>query len=213
VYDRPHLALGWTGLYVTADTRDSLTGYLDKNDIADRFLPEIITQEGIRSGSAVVYDASQGRLRNITDTYQRLLSLESALPLPNVVNVGSPLYSKYLKDGWYAPANGYAWMQRNASVELRGPSKAGGKLGLHGFVTPRHTADGPLLIGASINGKNLGSKPLDAGQTECNLTFDIPEEFVGMPSMIVTVSVDRTIIVPPDTRALGVLFGTIDVTP
>lgn len=213
VYDRPHLALGWTGLYVTADTRNSLTGYLDKSDIADRFLPEIITQEGIRSGSVVVYDASQGRLRNVTDTYGRLLSLESGLPRPNVVNVGSPLYSKYLKDGWYAPANGYAWMQKNATVVLRGPASSGGKLGLHGFVTPRHTSDGPLIITASINGKSLGSKPLGAGQTECNLTFDIPDEFVGLPSIEVTVSVDRTIVVPPDTRSLGVLFGIIDVAP
>ena len=104
-------------------------------------------------------------------------------------------------------------MQKNATVVLRGPASSGGKLGLHGFVTPRHTSDGPLIITASINGKSLGSKPLGAGQTECNLTFDIPDEFVGLPSIEVTVSVDRTIVVPPDTRSLGVLFGIIDVAP
>jgi hypothetical protein len=41
-------------------------------------------------------------------------------------------------------------------------------LGLHGFVTPKHTSDGPLTITASINGKSLGSKPLGVGRTECN---------------------------------------------
>jgi hypothetical protein len=213
VYDRPQLALGWTGLYVTNDTQQVLIGSFDRNDIADRLLPDAVTLEAIRKGSAVVYDASEGRLRNITTTYGRVLALDPNLPLPSLIDAGNPLYSKFLKEGWYPPSKGRAWTERSATVELRGPSAARGKLLLRAVLSPRHTQDGPITVSASVDGSLLGSRPIALGQTSCDLSFDLPDTLVGQHAMRVTIMVDRTVVSPPDTRAVGLLFGTIEVTP
>ena len=200
-------------MYLTSEAQRLLTDAPTNIAVNERFLPESVTLDAIRSGLAVVYDVTQGRLRNITDVYQRTLTMAEPLPLPNLLDAGSRMYRKYLKDGWYAPADGYAWTSKAATVELRGPLSSPGKLGLNGFVSPLHTEKSPLDVIITANGKRVGALQIPVGGTEFHMTCDLPKEFIGARSLLINIAVDRTVTVVQDPRAFGLLFGSIEVTP
>ena len=212
LHDRPQIALGWSGLYLSGDTEPNILPAADGKSIAERFLPEIVTLRAIQAGQAVVYDVTQPRLRNVTTIYEKVLALDN-LPLPHVVDAGVLMYTSYLKDGWYEQGPGYAWMAKRASVQMRGPSAPGGKLKLHALLTRLHTRTGPLTVSVSVDGKLIESRQIPDGMTDFVPTYNLPDDLVGKPSIQVTVEVDRTLIAPPDPRALGLLFGTFEVTP
>ena len=121
LYDKPEVALGWRGLYVTSETEQKLIPSPEMGSIADRFLADSSTLEAIHRGQAEVYDISQTPVKNITVMYERALASNHNLELPRWIDVGSSLFSRFLKDGWFPPADGARWTAKQASVQLRGP--------------------------------------------------------------------------------------------
>lgn len=214
INDRPQIALGWTtGLYVTSELRETLEAHSSTGDIGDFLLSEGVIRSGIHQGAAVVYDVSQSRLRNVTRNYERLLSLKGILPLPNAIHAGSRLYSQFLKEGFYRQVAGDVWSRKTGTVEMRGPTASPAKLRVLAYVTPLHTGNGPLAVRAYVNGSAIGERQIPQGQTDCRLSFDLPETIVGQPAILVSIEVDRTVVSPPDPRQLGLLFGSIEITP
>lgn len=213
VYDRPQLALGWTGLYITGDTERNIVNFPGRSRISDRFLPDAVLFEALQNGTAVVYDVSQPRLRNVTTTYNSMLSHNANPALPHAIDAGVPLFAQYRIDGWFVPSHGYCWTGKRATVRLRGPVAPGGQLALTGLVSHLHTKDGPLSVTATVNGKSLGAQTIQAGNNNFHLIYNLPDSLVGERAVEIAVEVDRTVSAPPDTRQVGLLFGTFEITP
>ena len=129
LYDRPQRVLGWQRLYLTEDTQKALVRFPEMGSIGDRFLPDAVALEALRAKEAVVYDASQFPLRNVTSAYLRMLTFESQITYPHIIDAGIPSFAKFRTEGWFSPTQGGCWSGKRASVEMRGP------------VGPRREAD------------------------------------------------------------------------
>jgi hypothetical protein len=213
LYDKPEVALGWRGLYVTSETEKKIIPSPEMGSIADRFLADSVVLEAIHRGEAEVYDVAQTPVKNVTKIYERAIASSHNLELPRSIDVGSPLFSRFLKDGWFPVANGARWTAKQATVELRGPLRTGGLLTITGVVTPLHNGSAPYPVTALVDGRTIGKREIPMGVSRFTLTYDLPDQFVGRPDILVTVEVDRTVTAPPDVRELGLLMGTFEVTP
>lgn len=213
VYDEPQRALGWRRVLLTADAQRTIVPFPEKGSIGDRFLPDAATLAAIAANEAVVYDAAQFPLRNITTTYGRMLSYDSQLSMPHVIDAGVTYFAKFRKEGWFEQSGGSCWAGKRATVEMRGPSGPKGQITYHAFLTPHHTSSGPLTVTVSVDGRVVGKSTAPVGVSDLNPTYDLPDDLIGKRSIEVSVEVDRTIVVPPDRRALGLLFGTFEVKP
>jgi hypothetical protein len=213
LYDRPEVALGWRGLYVTSETEKKLIPSPEMGSIADRFLADSVTLDAIHRGQAEVYDISQTPVKNITKVYERAIASSHDLELPRSIDAGSSLFSRFLKDGWFPISDGARWTAKQATVQVRGPLRPHGTLTITGVVTPLHNASTSYPVTALIDGKAIGKRDIPAGASRFSLTYDIPDEFAGKPSVLVTIEVDRTVTAPPDVRELGLLMGTFEVAP
>jgi hypothetical protein len=213
VYDQPQLALGWRRVYLTADTQKTVVAFPEKGSIGERFMPDAVALEAIRSKEAVVYDASRFPLRNVTSLYERMLTFDSQILYPHIIDAGVPSFAKFRREGWFDPTQGSCWTGKLASVEMRGPAGPNGKLTFQAYLTPQHTAAGPFTVEVRVDGRHVGTQKINVGDTALNPTYDLPAEFTGKRSMLVTVEVSRTLVAPPDQRELGLLFGTFEVTP
>jgi hypothetical protein len=212
LYDKPEVALGWRGLYATSETEKKLIPAPEMGSIADRFLADSVILESIHRGQAEVYDISQTPVKNITKVYERALASDHNLELPRSINVGSSLFTRYLKDGWFPETNGARWTAKQATVELRGP-RARGTLTITGLVTPLHNGTVPYPVTALVDGRPIGVRDIAVGVSRFSLTYDLPDDVIGKPSIAVTIEVNRTVNAPPDLRQLGLLMGTFEVAP
>ncbi len=213
LYDRPQRVLGWQRLYLTEDTQKALVRFPEMGSIGDRFLPDAVALEALRAKEAVVYDASQFPLRNVSSAYLRMLTFESQITYPHIIDADIPSFAKFRTEGWFTPTQGGCWSGKRASVEMRGPAGPNGKLTFQAYLTPQHTAAGPFTVEVRIDGRRIGTAEVKTGDTSLNPTYDIPPEFARKPSMLVTVEVSRALVAPPDQRELGLLFGTFEVMP
>jgi hypothetical protein len=213
LYDKPEVALGWRGLYVTGETEQKIIPAPEMGSVADRFLADSVTLEAIHRGEAEVYDVSQTPVKNITRMYERALALDRNPALPRSINVGSPLFTRFLKDGWFPSTDGARWTEKRATVELRGPARRHGTLTITGVVTPLHTGNRPYPVTALVDGRTIGKLDIPTGASRFSLTYDLPDELAGKPSILVALEVDRTVSAPPDLRQLGLLMGTLEIAP
>jgi hypothetical protein len=213
LFDKPEVALGWRGLYVTGETEQKIIPAPEMGSVADRFLADSVTLEAIHRGQAEVYDVSQTPVKNVTKMYERALTADHNPQLPRSCNVASPLFARFLKDGWFPVSDGARWTAKQATVELRGPAHARGTLTITGVVTPLHTGNGPYPVSAWVDGRSIGKRDIPAGASRFSLTYDLPDDVAGKQSVAITVGVDRTVSAPPDERELGLLMGTFEITP
>ena len=65
----------------------------------------------------------------------------------------------------------------------------------------------------SVDGRPIGKRDIPVGASRFSLTYDLPDDLVGKPSILITLDVDRTVSAPPDERRLGLLMGTFEVAP
>ena len=165
------------------------------------FMAETIALEGLKRGEVMAYEVRpDGRLRNITPL-QRALWERTTLPLPNTLDIRDPLSEIQLVSGWWQAEANHRWMSRRAALRMAGPRAAGGELVVRG------RAAGLVNLTTSINGVRLEPKPVAAG------AFELRYPIAKAASLDIAFEVDRTIVVPGDGRALGVMFGTVEVTP
>ena len=156
--------------------------------IADRFLADSVTLEAIHRGQAEVYDISQTPVKNITKVYERALAADHTPELPRSIDVGSSLFSRYLKDGWFPPANGARWTAKQATVELRGPSRARN-------IDDHGSCDAASHAERALSGDSPGGWPDDRkrdippGISRFSLSYDLPDETSAKPSIAITVEV------------------------
>jgi hypothetical protein len=86
-------------------------------------------------------------------------------------------------------------------MRIAGPRADAGELIVRG------RSAGPVNLTTSVNGLRFDAKPVAAG------AFELRYPVGKAQSLDIAFEVDRTIVIPSDGRELGVMFGTVEVTP
>jgi hypothetical protein len=177
-------------------------------DITEFFLPSAVLLRALERGQAVVYDASGGRLRNITTAYEFILE-SSPVEEPRFLDVGNPLFSKQLGTGWYPPDGTIRWMGARAEVRLGGPPAAGQSLHLLGHAPQELFQNGTVRLTVHANSRELANFQLGPENVDFELAAPIPGDLKGTSQISLVLDVSRTWSAPADSRAISLAFGKI----
>jgi len=198
--------------YLAPGSEESIPPRPELAEISDWVLPPATTIPALEQDRAVVYLAQGGTLRNVTWAFRDIARARWARPeLPWKVDVANPLFALQLGPAWYAIDGAHRWMPQRATVSLRGPRTAVEKLHLAGMIPRQQVIQRPLRVTASVEGLAVGSALLSQPDALFDLSFPIPNQLVGRERVEVAVEVDRTFVVPPDRRELGLVFGSISI--
>jgi hypothetical protein len=210
LYDRGPAAAGLRNIYL-APTNGGIATPPGAQPVANYQLPARAALRALRSGRAVVYDASGPTLRNVTFRY--LLTASDLLQPspPRRIDIGEPLLADQLGPGWYEIQQGHRWMGRRAEVRLAAPESSSERLHIEAFY-PEHLNPGKFLLSVSVNGMPAGCAEVRDGAS-ASRWFALPAALVGSREMTVTLEVDRTFRVPGDARELGLAFGFVELAP
>ena len=100
-------------------------------------------------------------------------------------------------------------MARRAEVRLAGPRSPGERLHIHA-VHPEHPNAGTIELAVAVNGIPVGRARIRDNRSGRHL-FALPAGVVGVEEMTVTLEVNKTYKIPPDTRELGLAFGVVEL--
>jgi hypothetical protein len=190
------------------DQHGEVDEHPELGDITEFFLPPAILLRALERGEAVVYDASGGRLRNITTPYGRVLE-GLKLDAPRFLDVGNPLFSKQLGPGWYAPDGAIRWMGLRAEVHLGGPRSGGQSLHLVGHAPQELFQNGTVRLVVHVNSHELANFQLGLENMDFELTAPLPGDLAGSQEISFVLDVSRTWSPPGDGRAISLAFGKI----
>ena len=111
-------------------------------------------------------------------TYFARLSTAHNRAHPEHVDVGNPDFADRLGPTWYPIENGFRWMPKTATVNIRGPSKAGQVLEITGCPALL-VAKGPLQVAFAADGMKIGAatlhKPDQEFVSRCHFRRHWPE--------------------------------------
>jgi hypothetical protein len=99
-------------------------------------------------------------------------------------------------------------MSARAEVRLAGPEKPSDQLFVAGFC-PESFVKQPLRLTVKAAGQTVGELEITSLNSTFDNTFPLPQTLIGQPEMLVELSVNRTVTLPGDGRALGLVFGRI----
>jgi len=210
IVDKPFRLLGLKDVYLAPGAEGNIGEYPELGNVSDYVLPSGPALAALDQNRAVVYAAGGSRLRNVTGVYRALARSKWPSPgTPRRVDAGNPLFQKQLGPSWYPLERDYRWMPKQATVRLGGPA-AGQKLYIAGFCPDGQLKAGPLTLTVSVEGQALPPAVIDtAGAFE--RSFPLPQAVTGTEDIAIALEVDRTFIAPPETRPLGLVFGTFAI--
>jgi hypothetical protein len=211
-HDTPFRLFGRTQIYITPEVEHQILR-TEEQKVSQHFLPEDLVLELIRAKKAIVYETAGHRLRNVTNLYGAMLESEPELELPAWIDAGSPVFRPYLGEGWYSADKGIRWSEKRATFRLRGPSSRQAYLRISGWLPPARLTKGPLSVQVTVNGHALPSTRIEPSDTGFDLTYPLPGSLAGRHEMAVAIEVNRTVMIPPDARPLGLAFGRMEVIP
>jgi hypothetical protein len=208
-YDDPFRLLGLREIYLTPGSEKAIQPHPEWGGI-DRFLVTVdsVVDLGDR---LVVFAVHPNGIEDVTSQYRVVALSQYAASHRDKVDVGRMIYAKRLGPGWYVADRGYRWMGKSASVELSGPGSPGKQLFVSGFCPAVVLEHGPVELAVRIDGRLLGSVPVDHPGQNFEFQFPLPAEAIGQETIHVSVEVSRTIKIPPDERDLGLIFGTFTI--
>lgn len=211
IVDKPFRLLGINDVYLTPGTENNIEPQPELGDPFQFVLPQRLARQAIEDRRAVVYSVSSGRLVNVTDAYlayARTWKVEE----PRRVDVGRPEFAAQLGPTWYPiEAQGHRWMPEHATVRLGGPSAAGQKLTVSGYISGDQLKDGPVHLTVSVDGVAYPPVALNQPGSAFEFAFPLSKETLGKESVEISVDVDRTFTPPGDGRRLGAVFGVFAI--
>jgi len=208
IHDEGFRVAGVRNVYL-APTNEGITPRPELRPVSDFQLPARATLDALEQGLAVVYEASGGRLRNITSWYTALASALLRPTPPRRVSVGEPRLEAQLGPGWHEIQGYHRWMGRRAELRLAGPQSPTDRLRLQA-IHSEHPNAGPARLTVSVNGLRLGSVVIRDHRSGEHV-FSLPAALVGVPEITVTFEIDRTFRAPQDDRDLGLAFGVVEL--
>ncbi len=211
VYDRPFGLFGIRDVYLAPEEAQRISHDPQLEDPHVFFVDPVIEKRALDQGRAIVLDASEGRVRDITAEYRMPAEIEERAGASARVDVGTDLVAGQLGPTWYPLEAGFRWMPKRATVKLPGPRAPGQKLYLTGFCPAAALKRGPLQVEVSVDGESLARVPIRQPEAQFTFAFALPPQLVGRSSVEVSVELDRTFFAPPDPRELGLAFGVFEI--
>jgi hypothetical protein len=205
--DRPFLLLGLPEVYLVPGSENDIEAHPDLGDPRDYVLSQPAALLALKTGRAVIYEASGEKLLNITDFYSKLALSTWKPELSQAVDAGEPLFGDQFGKEWYPIENGFRWMPQQATVRLGGPKTTGQKLHLSGFAPGELFQGGPIHLTVIADGEALSTFTLEAKDNEFDLTAEMPARSLGRIETLITLQTDRIYIPPGDGRKLSLAFG------
>lgn len=188
VYDNPFSLVGAPATRLTPETAEKLTAYSElfqKENYTGIFVPD----------RTEVYRYDDRHLFRTTDSY--------AGAAPRRIELGLPVFARYLGPEWHAPEVGFRWMPERASVVMEG---AGDTLQVVGACMKGQTS---LRISAKWNEHDLGERAIPGCPTDFTLTFSLPDS--RTPKGKISITATPTIRVGADQRDLGAAIRSLEI--
>jgi hypothetical protein len=203
--------LGIDNVYLTPESAPDIGGGENVADLETTVLDPDATVHAIKKDQVVIYSVAGDHLRNVTEGYELSAPSSSSDRLPSRIDVGNPLYSWLLGQGWLPPESGIRWMPGRATVHLRGPDSAGSKLELDGFFPAEQLKRVPRVLKVSVDGIPVGSIQIHDPESSFRRLFYLQPSVVGKDSIEIELEAS-----PVDTRGgqeYGMVFGKIAIRP
>ncbi len=212
LYDKAHWLAGVPDVYLVPGSEKTIEAHPELGAVSDYVLPSAIAVRVLDQDRAVVYSASEDRLRNVTALFQATARVRWGEPeLPSRVDVGNPLFSDQLGPTWYPIEGTFRWMPKRATVVLHGPTAPGARLFLSGYFYAGQVRTAPLKVTVGVDGAAVGQAALTKLDAPFDLNFPLPPQTVGQAKIEVAIEVDKTFVIPAEGRELGLIFGSIAV--
>ncbi|MCW5983334.1 MAG: hypothetical protein KIT09_34905 [Bryobacteraceae bacterium] len=209
--DKPFPLVGARQVYLTPESENSIPPRPELAVVSDFILPPGPMVKALSARRAVVYDAGEPVLRNITTLYHYAALAKWKDVVGRRLDVGDPLFADQVGDGWYPIEGGYRWMKPRARVRLGGPRYPHEKLFLTGYASSAQLQAGPIRLSVAADGLALGAVLLTRGDAQFDAAFSLPPNMVGAESVEVEVSVDRAFVAPDEQRPVGAAFGVFAI--
>lgn len=206
-YHHPFELITSSRVYIAPTNAAQLKPFREVKEFSSFTLPDDVVRHTINDGSLVVFNFENGRFQYVTETYQIALGSSSAA-LPKKVLLGVKAYAYLLQGGWYPPEGNYRWMGHSAGVRIAGPAEAITKLNLSGFCAPAQLNNGPIRLSVLVNKESLEPAQI----SNCDLPFKLSFPLKGFQKadqLVINFHVDKTIVVAPDVRQLGIALDEV----
>jgi hypothetical protein len=152
-------------------------------DLVVRYiLPQALALSALQEGRAVVYQADESALRNVTARYRAMAEASWKPETPRFINLGDSAFAEYAGSGWDENADGYRMLRRVATVRIGGPRGPDERLHIGVFRTTN------FHLGVRVDGADL---PADVTQRSGELTelsVRLTAALVGKAQVEVTLS-------------------------
>jgi hypothetical protein len=208
IVDNPFRLLGITDVYLIPGSDADIESHPDLGDPASFVLPAGAALKALNSNRAVVYEASPGRLRNITEVYRTVGPYLWKASLPQKADAGSFTFEDQFGPGWYKIENGYRWMAKRSETRIGGPTSAEQHVFLKGFAAEQLWRPG-LNLRISMDGIYLGTAGVRTSEFEWS--SPVPPQLLGHAQVTIVIEADRTYVPPADGRQLSAAFGSIGI--
>ena len=194
IADLPFRALEIPRVYLAPGSERTIQAAPDL--LSKYTLPQALARSALQAGSAVVYRLDGGVLRNATDSYRTTAASAWNETTPRFLNIGDPVFSSLLGQGWNEPVRGRRLMSGTATLYIGGPRRLGEFLYVGVFRT------GEFTLRASVNGRELRLEPARKDNDLTELRATLPAEAAQWERMEVSLSTEA---------APGLLFGYSEV--
>ena len=202
------LSVSIENVYLTPGSERRIDARPDLGDITEFVLPAEIAFRGLSRGETVVYDVMGPKLRNVTSAFAALPQVARTCPKRGC---GECLAAYLLGPEWYPLDGDHRWMPIRASLRIGGPTAPGQKLHLHGNSVARQASEGPTVVKVTVDGAVLAPAEIPPGAESFDLSFTLPDAWVGRAELHVVVELNRTFRPAGDSRDLGLAFGIFEV--
>jgi hypothetical protein len=194
IADLPFRALEIPGVYLAPGSETAIQAAPEL--LSKYTLPPALARAVLEGNSGVVYRLDGGVLRNATGSYKRMASVRWKEETPQFVNVGDPVFSRFLGQGWDEAAAGTRLMSGAGTLYIGGPRRSGECLYLGVFRTREFT------LRVRVNGREVPAERVRKDNDLSELRAILPGEAAGWKRMEVSLWSDAS---PP------LLFGYAEV--
>jgi hypothetical protein len=122
VADLPFRAMEIPGVYLAPGSETAIQAPAEV--LSKYVLPEALARPALASGRAVAYRFDGVMLHNATPRFREMAGALWREDVPRFVNLGDPVFSPYLGDGWQPAARGYRFMNGSAAFVIASPRSA-----------------------------------------------------------------------------------------
>ena len=156
-------------------------------DVLSKYtLPAALARDGLKANAAVIYELDGRVFRNVTGRFRAMADSLWRDDVPRFINVGDPVFSNYLGEGWSAPIRGTRVMGRNGTLHIGSPRRNGESL----YVGVFRTSTFPMVI--RVNGREVTTELVRKDNDLSEFRAHLPVEILASARMDVSISSDAT---------------------